>query len=191
MHVYIWNVFRHTAVTKKLKFYHIILNKPKYSTTANRWTFQHHWKTLHKHPMITVLIMCYSNKVFKKYIIIYSGALKKIQVCCAISMTKSENVFACKEQRRKWYCRSRKQSPNVTDLNILIQHNFSFFWRRSRQVFMESHWVYSLFFHLNFEGIVLKEFQLPHHHSISLVFLIPHLFTKAQLQRRKKIKPTD
>lgn len=41
--------------------------------------------------------------------------------------------------------------------------------------------LYTVLF-LNLEGNILKEFQLPHHHSISLVLLIPHLVTKAQLQ---------
>lgn len=37
-------------------------------------------------------------------------------------------------------------------------------------------------FSLNLEGNILKEFQLPHHHSIRVVLFIPHLVTEAQLQ---------
>lgn len=37
-------------------------------------------------------------------------------------------------------------------------------------------------FSLNVDGNIFKEFQLPHHHSVSLVLLISHLVTKAQLQ---------
>lgn len=32
---------------------------------------------------------------------------------------------------------------------------------------------------LNLQSNVLQEFQLPHHHSIGLVLLIPHLVSKA------------
>lgn len=46
-------------------------------------------------------------------------------------------------------------------------------------------------FSSNFEGNILKEFQLSHHHSIRLVLLISHLVTKAQLQwEKKKRMPT-
>ena len=39
---------------------------------------------------------------------------------------------------------------------------------------------------LNLEGNILKEFQLPHHHSISMVLFFSHLATKAQLQWKEK-----
>lgn len=42
---------------------------------------------------------------------------------------------------------------------------------------------------LNFEGNVLKEFQLPHHHSVDLV-LLSHLITKVQLQWDKTMMMT-
>lgn len=35
---------------------------------------------------------------------------------------------------------------------------------------------------LNLQSNVLQEFQLPHHHSIRLVLLVPQLVSKAQLQ---------
>lgn len=148
----------------------------------------------------------------KLYTAIDIRLLKQEQLHCGNSMTKPANISDdLHASRRNQVAMPQKQVGVVAGNKLIFINNIDRLsllcesWnispknkvscQRSVKMLASSHnWchgnadVYAPFYtavSLNVDGNILKEFQLPHHHSISLVLLIPHLVTKAQLQWEK------